>query len=174
MDAKFEVKTAYNKTVYLAFAKMMYRHQGKIAATILCAIGGAAAVYGIYGFAAVGYSKNYLLAAAVSIFAFAVHFAGYKISAQMMMGRAGVRRNPLRLDFMFDKDGITIRGKQGEDRQLYSAITEVVETKLFYFLFVTKQLCYIVPKPHFKKGSPEKFRAFIEKKTGKTAVYCKI
>ncbi len=69
---------------------------------------------------------------------------------------------------VFDDDAYTVTTDTTQTRWEYENITGLCETERYFLFFLGKRHGQCFDKRGFRAGEPEVFRAFIERKTGKT------
>ena len=66
--------------------------------------------------------------------------------------------------YAFYKNFFTIESTQGNTQFLYFKLYKIVETKEYFYIYVTREFAYIVSKDGFIKGNKEEFSKFMKKK----------
>ena len=67
-------------------------------------------------------------------------------------------------NYIFYKNYFKVESTEGKTQFLYFKIYRVVETKEFFYIYITRQLAYIISKNGFTKGDKREFTNFLKKK----------
>ena len=66
--------------------------------------------------------------------------------------------------YKFYKNYFTVENPDGNAQTLYLKIYRVVETNTHFYIYISREVAFIVAKKGFEKGTSEEFSAFIKKK----------
>ena len=66
--------------------------------------------------------------------------------------------------YEFYKNYFKVENPEGKTQILYFKLYRVVETKLYFYIYISRQYAFIVSKLGFTEGNPENFSEFIKKK----------
>ena len=69
---------------------------------------------------------------------------------------------------VFNDDAYTVATDTAETKYLYQSITGLCETERYFVFFLGKKHGQLFAKQVFRTGTPDAFRAYLEKKTGKS------
>ena len=69
----------------------------------------------------------------------------------------------------FEDENLTITGELFEANLKWPALVEAAETDTDFFLFLTKDQAYVLPKRFFKTGEEVELRSFLKTKLGERA-----
>ena len=67
-------------------------------------------------------------------------------------------------NYKFYKNMFKVENVEGKAEILYFKLYRVVETKEYFYIYISRQCAFIVSKNGFTKGSQEEFSKFIKKK----------
>lgn len=70
--------------------------------------------------------------------------------------------------YRFYPDTMESAGEDGTVDLGYDLVNDLVDSKIFYLVFLENGQCVAVDKTHFTLGDPDQFPAFMAEKTGKT------
>ena len=66
--------------------------------------------------------------------------------------------------YEFYKNYFKVENPEGKTQILYFKLYRVVETKLYFYIYISRQYAFIVSKLGFTEGNPDNFSEFIKKK----------
>lgn len=67
-------------------------------------------------------------------------------------------------NYEFYKNYFKVKNKDGEAQIFYLNLYRTIETKEFFYIFISRQYAFIISKQGFIKGTAEEFASFIKKK----------
>ena len=67
-------------------------------------------------------------------------------------------------NYEFFKNYFKVKNQDGEAQVVYFKLYRVVETKDFFYIYISRQYAFIVSKQGFTKGTTEEFSEFMKKK----------
>ena len=71
--------------------------------------------------------------------------------------------------YAFEDENLTITGELFESHLKWLALVEAAESDTDFFLFLTKDQAYVLPKRFFKTGEEVELRSFLKTKLGERA-----
>jgi len=75
-------------------------------------------------------------------------------------------------EYVFEEDCLHMRGAHSEGTADYGGFVKLLENKRYYFLFIRKNMAYVLPKSAFVEGDPAEFGAFLTEKCSKPVGRC--
>ena len=67
-------------------------------------------------------------------------------------------------NYEFYKNYFKVQNSEGKAQIIYFKLYRVVETKAYFYIYISREYAFIVSKLGFTKGTPEEFSKFIKKK----------
>ena len=67
-------------------------------------------------------------------------------------------------NYEFYKNYFKVENSEGKTQIAYFKLYRVVETKAYYYIYISREYAFIVSKLGFTKGNPEEFSKFIKTK----------
>ena len=67
-------------------------------------------------------------------------------------------------NYEFYKNYFKVENSEGKAQALYLKLYRVVETKEYFYIYISRQYAYIISKSGFTKGDKDEFSKFIRKK----------
>ena len=67
-------------------------------------------------------------------------------------------------NYEFYKNFFKVQNSDGNAQIVYLNLYRVVETKTYFYMYISREYAFIVSKLGFTKGTPEEFSKFIKKK----------
>lgn len=69
---------------------------------------------------------------------------------------------PIRQDYRFFPDGFQLRYQGQKESKTYADIQQALESRDYFFLYMSRSMAFILPKADFTQGDPAAFASFLE------------
>lgn len=163
MEFLFENKTKYSEKLYNSFIKDYAKEYSKSDRFFV--------FYNVLFFSLCSYiafnEKQIVLGICVLIGT--ILFLGYNIAKPYIKKKKNKKSDKVSGNFVnsykFGQNYFEVNNPEGNAKVSYLKIYRVIETKDYFYIFLTKEDAFIVAKIGFTKGNVLDFSSFIQKKT---------
>ena len=162
MELIYQVMTQPGETDYRAYAKAHIKSRSGKKGWVSLLAGVALIATALVPWARMGFSPLYLIPLAMGIGCFVAD----PISLHVLQKRLleSLPDEPIKQEFRFDAEGFQLRFRGEKKLHKYSDLERGVETGKHYFLYLNRNLAYILPKADFAMGNAAAFAAFLQEK----------
>ena len=163
MELIYQVITQPGEADYRAYAKVHIKSRSGKKALISMLAGVALIATALIPWARMGFSPLYLIPLAMGVGCFVAD----PISLHVLQKRLleSLPEEPIKQEFRFAADGFQLRFRGEKKLHKYSDVMQAVETGKHYFLYLSRNLAYILPKADFAAGDAAAFAAILQEKT---------
>ncbi len=163
----YEIETIYDKETLIEFQKVV---DGTLRAKQLRIMRILLFVLGVCGFVLGGlwiYFGQIVPALSGFVMGAAFLAVGIFYEKYRMMGKKhDVSRNLHKVTYVFNREYYGSEDSTGVHKTAYTAIKNICESDTVFAIMIGRRQGFVLDKKRFVRGTPEQFRAFIEKKTG--------
>ncbi len=162
MELIYQVMTQPGEADYRAYAKAHIKCRSGRKPLISLLAGVALIATALVPWMRMGFSPLYLIPLIMGVGCFVAD----PISLHMLQKKllASLPDEPIKQEFRFDAEGFQLRFQGQKKLHKYSDVIQTIESDKHYFLYLTRNLAYILPKADFAAGDAKTFAAFLQGK----------
>lgn len=159
MEPVYQIVTQPGADAYRAYAKAHVKSHGGRRPVLSVLAGISLIGISVLPWIRYGFSLLYLLTLLIGLGCLLAEPLALPLLTRKLL--RALPPDPVRLEYKCYPDTIQLRFQGSKDSKPYDAILQGVESRDYYFLYVSRSLAYILPKADFTLGDPAAFSAFL-------------
>ena len=162
MELIYQVFTQPGEEAYRTYAKVHIKSRSGKKPLLAMAAGLALIATALIPWVRMGFSPLYLIPLAMGIGCFVAD----PLSQRHLENRLleSLPDEPIKQEYRFDADGFQLRYQGQKKLHKYSDVVQAMESKDYYFLYLSRNMAYILAKADFAQGDAAAFAAFLQEK----------
>lgn len=162
MELIYQVITQPGEADYRAYAKVHIKSRSGKKPVLALLAGFALIATALIPWVRMGFSPLYLVPLAMGIGCFVADSISLRVLEKKLL--ESLPAEPIKQEFRFDADGFQLRFRGEKKLHKYGDLVQSIETEKHYFLYLNRNLAYILPKADFAAGDAGAFAAFLQEK----------
>ena len=160
MELMYQVITQPGEDAYRTYAKVHIKSHSGRKPLMSVLVGVALIATALVPWMRMGFSPLHLITLAMGVLC----LVGDPLS-KMRLEKKLLQNMPAEVpkqEYRFDAEGFQLRYQGEKKLHKYSDVVQVMETQGFYFLYLSRNMAYILPKADFAQGQAQAFAAFLQ------------
>ncbi len=162
MELIYQVVTQPGKEDYRAYAKVHIKSRSGRKMLLSVLIGLALIATAVIPWIRMGFSPLYIITLVMGIGCLVADPLSQRILEKKLL--ESLPDEPIKQEYRFDDEGFQLRYQGQKKLHKYPDVVQAVETEGYYFLYLSRNMAYILPKVDFAQGAATAFAAFLQEK----------
>lgn len=160
MELMYQVITQPGEDAYRTYAKAHIKSHSGRKPLLSVLVGVALIATAVVPWIRMGFSPLHLITLAMGVLC----LVGDPLS-KMRLEKKLLQSMPAEVpkqEYRFDAEGFQLRYKGEKILHKYADVVQALETEDYYFLYLSRNMAYILPKADFAQGQASAFAAFLQ------------
>lgn len=162
MELIYQVITQPGEADYRAYAKAHIKCRSGRRPVLSILVGVALIATAVIPWARMGFSPLYIITLAIGLGCLFADAISLRVLQNKLL--AGLPATPIRQEYRFDAAGFQLRYQGQKKMHSYSDLAQALDSQDHYFLYLDRNMAYILPKADFAQGDAASFAAFLQEK----------
>lgn len=160
MELMYQVITQPGEEAYRTYAKVHIKSRSGKKPLLAMVAGLALIATALIPWVRLGFSPLYLIPLAMGLGCFVADPLSQRHLEKRLL--ESLPDEPIKQEYRFDADGFQLRYQGQKKLHKYGNVVQAMETKDYYFLYLSRSMAYILAKADFAQGDAAAFAAFLQ------------